>query len=270
MTENINLTHGLISRIDELGGAEIVDKSRVENIFLGKENSGYVPNWPVLELKDGRKLGARLLIGADGGNSPVRKFAEIESRGWDYDKHGIVATLKLQGPTHINGHITAYQRFLPTGPVAMLPLPDNFATLVWSTEIRHAAHLKSLSSEDFVAMVNAAFRLSHVDLDYLYTIKNGIQDEVNWRESVTKADESRIPARVVGVQEKSIASFPLKYRHADSYIAERIALVGLISLCINLNFVFMRTNWVISVTLHIRYIHLPAKASIKELAMPNL
>ncbi|CRK32939.1 hypothetical protein BN1723_019753, partial [Verticillium longisporum] len=55
---------------------------------------------------------------------------------------------------------TAYQRFLPTGPVAMLPLPGKYSTLVWSTTPANAALLKSLAPKDFIALVNAAFRLS--------------------------------------------------------------------------------------------------------------
>jgi ubiquinone biosynthesis monooxygenase Coq6 len=49
----------------------------------------------------------------------VRNFANIDSLGWDYDAHGVVATLKLD-PERPNN--TAWQRFLPTGPIAMLPV----------------------------------------------------------------------------------------------------------------------------------------------------
>lgn len=107
-----------------------------------------------------------------------------------------------------------------------LQLPGDFATLVWSTTPQMAAHLKNLPCEDFVALVNAAFRLSHVDLKFYETLTEGIVDDVQWRESVTKFDQSLVPPRVTGVQDATRASFPLKLRHADTYIAERIALVG--------------------------------------------
>lgn len=106
-------------------------------------------------------------------------------------------------------------------------LPGDFATLVWSTTPQVAAKLKTLAPDEFSAMVNAAFRLSHVDIDYIKGLSEGIAGEVQWRERVSQFDYTRVPARVVGVQNKSVASFPLKMRHADSYIAERIALVGL-------------------------------------------
>ena len=105
-------------------------------------------------------------------------------------------------------------------------MPGNFATLVWSTTPQYAARLKSLAAEDFVAMVNAAFRLSYIDMKFYETLNEGIADDVDWRETVTPTNPSRVPPKVVGVQEDSVASFPLKLRHADSYIAERIAVVG--------------------------------------------
>jgi ubiquinone biosynthesis monooxygenase Coq6 len=138
-----------------------------------------------------------------------------------------VATLALEGSGWGGDEAkTAYQRFLPTGPVAMLPLPGNFSTLVWSTTPPRAAHLKTLGTEDFRAMVNAAFRLSPVDLSYLHTLSSGHADEVNWRYQHTPFDTQRIPQQVISVQEGSIGSFPLKMRHADTYIGERVALLG--------------------------------------------
>jgi ubiquinone biosynthesis monooxygenase Coq6 len=228
MNENINLTSGLLKRIDELGGVDILDGKSVVSIGFGEDSEvGDLSMWPVVELGGGKRLAARLLVGADGANSPVRAFAGIESRGWDYDRHGVVATLEMEG----NGwrgddSKTAYQRFLPTGPVAMLPLPGNFSTLVWSTTPTLAEHLKTLDLNDFVAMVNAAFRLSPVDIAYMHTQASGQVDEFSWRAQHTEFDLQRIPQQVVGVQKGSIASFPLKLRHADTYIGERIALVG--------------------------------------------
>ena len=164
---------------------------------------------------------------ADGANSPVRSFAGIEARGWDYGRHGVVASLQLEGEGW-GGDQTkiAYQRFLPTGPVAMLPLPGNYSTLVWSTTPENASRLKTLSTKDFVAMVNAAFRLNTADLEYLHTQPSGQAEEVSWRLQHSSQDAQAIPQAVVDVQEGTVASFPLKLRHADTYIGERVALVG--------------------------------------------
>jgi 2-polyprenyl-6-methoxyphenol hydroxylase-like FAD-dependent oxidoreductase len=68
-------------------------------------------------LEDGRVLRARLLVAADGAASAVRGAAHIGTWGWSYDQHGVVATVKTDG----HGD-TAWQRFLPHGPVAILPV----------------------------------------------------------------------------------------------------------------------------------------------------
>jgi len=126
MCENNNLVSGLLSRIAELGGGiNIMDKTRVEEISFGNDDGELdLRSWPVVHVSSGKRLAARLLVGADGANSPVRMFAEIETRGWDYGRHGVVATLKLEE----EGQKTAYQRFLPTGPVAMLPVKSTLAS----------------------------------------------------------------------------------------------------------------------------------------------
>lgn len=228
MSENLNVTSALTKRIAELGGVEVLDKTKVESITLGEETEDVdFSGWPIVNVTGGRQLAARLLVGADGANSPVRAFAGIESRGWDYDHHGVVATLQMEGPGWGGEQSKiAYQRFLPSGPVAMLPLPGNFSTLVWSTTPANAALLKALPPKDFVAMVNAAFRLSHVDLGFMHTINEGHADELAWRLQHTKVETQKVPQSVIGVQEGSVASFPLKMRHADTYIGERVALVG--------------------------------------------
>lgn len=228
MIENLNITSALLSRLDELGGITVFDNTKVEGITFGEEADGLnLSEWPVVSLAGGQRLWARLLVGADGANSPVRSFAGIESRGWDYDRHGVVATLQLEGEGWGgDNNKTAYQRFLPTGPVAVLPLPGNYSSLVWSTTPDRASRLKSLSSRDFAAMVNAAFRLSPVDLDYLHSQTSGQEEEVSWRMQHVSVHQEDIPQSVVGVQEGTVASFPLKMRHADTYIGERVALVG--------------------------------------------
>ena len=135
MAENLNLTSGLLKRLDTLGGTTIFNAAKVENITFGEDSEDLdLSQWPVVHLAGGKQLAARLLVGADGANSPVRAFAQIPSRGWDYERHGVVATLEMEGEGWgAEGTKIAYQRFLPTGPAALLPMPGRFATLVWST-----------------------------------------------------------------------------------------------------------------------------------------
>lgn len=237
MCENSNLTSSLLQRLADLNAqkaeVELLDKSRVESIQLGpepeNEESLNLSQWPIVHVQ-GRHLAARLLVGADGANSPVRTFADIPSQGWDYNQHGVVATLHLDHTSSPQDLRTAYQRFLPTGPIALLPLPNNRASLVWSTTPQHAAKLKSLSPSDFIATVNAAFRLIPIDIDYMLTPSASNQaDELAWRLPNTNPISTGLPSTfptITAVQEGSIASFPLRMRHASTYTGDRVALIG--------------------------------------------
>lgn len=250
MTENANLVRGLLSRVEALGseGMSVFSETTVAGIENGVDYQLDGPDlsaWPVLSLsstgdkdsgKVAKKIAARLLVGADGINSPVRSFAGISTDGWDYDRHGIVATLELAPQNALDSPrpVTAYQRFLPGigGPIAVLPMPGGYATLVWSTTVQNAAYLKSLSPEAFTSMVNAALRLSMTDLSYMLALpssssnaSNEHGEELSWRFNHTPALPFT-PPMVEGVHPRTIASFPLRHRHASTYISPRIALVG--------------------------------------------
>jgi ubiquinone biosynthesis monooxygenase Coq6 len=223
MIENLNLTTGIQKFLAELGGVTIISPEKVESINYGPATD-YVDlsSWPTVTVSSGRKLAARLLVGADGANSPVRTFAGIQARGWQYGRMGVVATIQLESEPLRK---IAYQRFLTSGPIAMLPLPGTMASLVWSTTPERAQALKSASKEDFVALVNSGFRLESVDIDYLHKMPGGQAEEYNWRSEQTSSI-GILPTIVTGVQEGSVAPFPLRMQHADTYTAERIALVG--------------------------------------------
>ena len=116
-----------------------------------------------LELSDGSTLKARLVVGADGAQSTVRSAARIGTWGWDYDQRGVVATVTTAEP-----HSTAWQRFLPEGPLAILPLWDNISSVVWSTTPQHAEALCAKegplgSAEAFTVALNAALRTPPAD-----------------------------------------------------------------------------------------------------------
>ncbi|KAJ5086761.1 hypothetical protein NUU61_008068 [Penicillium alfredii] len=262
MTENANLVRALLKRIAVSGdeNLSLFSNTTVASIENGSDlqpDGADLSAWPVLSVKPTgpagtaqapSRIAARLLVGADGINSPVRSFADISTHGWDYNRHGVVATLALADPdtTPFPAHLrTAYQRFLPTlgGPIALLPLPNNHATLVWSTTPEHAAYLKSLSPAAFLAMVNAAFRLSMTDLSYMMrmdgspptplpTSSTEQQDtttpheaELAWRLQHTPVP-SHIPPSATALQPGTVASFPLRFRHAAQYVSPRVALVG--------------------------------------------
>lgn len=107
-------------------------------------------------------------------------------------------------------------------------MPGKYASLVWSTTPSMAKHLVSLPPQSFVALVNAAFRLSSVDLKYVSTLTDPdeILHEIQWRQGLMKEDENTFPPSVVDVEEGSRAAFPLKLNHVNEYTAQRVALVG--------------------------------------------
>ncbi|EXJ74437.1 ubiquinone biosynthesis monooxygenase Coq6 [Cladophialophora psammophila CBS 110553] len=262
MTENANLTRGLLGRIAQLGAeSSLFCSTSVSSITNGEDdpNGLNLSTWPVLTLESKTPslslspehpstIAARLLVGADGFNSPVRSFAGIASHGWDYHRHGVVATLTVQ-PTDNNSsnaedfdlfseeplanRATAYQRFLPDlgGPIAILPLPNNHASLVWSTTPSNASYLKSLPPEAQLVMINAALRLSQTDIRYMFTLPPSDPDqhenELRWRLQHTPPPAISRPAPIItAVQENTLASFPLRLRHATSLAGPRIALIG--------------------------------------------
>ncbi|KAF2857329.1 ubiquinone biosynthesis hydrox [Piedraia hortae CBS 480.64] len=224
MCENNNLTSALLELVAG-SRIQVWDKTKVESIKLGESHEGLdLSQWPLVQLSHGSPVATRLLVGADGGNSPVRQFVNIPSPGRDYGQHGVVATLTLDQYLSPGATRKAYQRFLPTGPVALLPLPCNAASLVWSTSPEHAAALKNMAPEVFVAMINAAFRLRWDDLEYMLSHAVTV-DEIEWRQSATASTGPAVPS-VTAVEPQTRASFPLRIRHADTYVSPRVALVG--------------------------------------------
>jgi len=119
MVENSNTVSALLTRLKDFPQLKVLENTSIEEITYGPDTEKYdLTGWPVVHIPSG-PIAARLLVGADGPNSLVRKFAKIESRGWSYERMGVVATLKCE-PSWIAP--TAWQRFLATGPIAHLPV----------------------------------------------------------------------------------------------------------------------------------------------------
>jgi 2-octaprenylphenol hydroxylase len=103
-------------------------------------------------LDDGRELRGRLIVGADGTESKTRQLLDIETAGHAYHQDALVAHVHTAEP-HAN---TAWQRFLPTGPLAFLPLSDGRCSIVWSTNRAEATRLRALDLQAFGAALTAA------------------------------------------------------------------------------------------------------------------
>lgn len=131
----------------------------------------------------------RLVVGADGSHSSVREAAGIPLQEYSYHQTAIIANVVTEKPHAA----TAWQRFLPTGPLAVLPLSDPYATsIVWSAESKYAEYLMGLEDVQFCTNLSSAFE---------YTL--GFMKTTSARKT-----------------------YPLVARHAESYVKPRVALIG--------------------------------------------
>jgi ubiquinone biosynthesis monooxygenase Coq6 len=97
------------------------------------------------------KFTTDLLIAADGAQSPIRTKLGLGWKGIDYGRTAVTFTVELASPNKTR----AYQRFLPHGPIALLPTySETHAVVVWSTTPQEAARLKSMDSSELVKVLN--------------------------------------------------------------------------------------------------------------------
>ena len=114
-----------------------------------------------LTLEGGETLHARIAIAADGANSTLRSLAGIQAPTHDYAQQGVVAYVE----TALPHQLTAYQRFLPGGPLAFLPVDaDRRSSIVWSLADDEAERILGLDDAAFAVELTNAFgaRLGHV------------------------------------------------------------------------------------------------------------
>lgn len=102
---------------------------------------------------DSTSLSCQLLVGADGNKSAVRDALDIPVTSTHYDQQGIIAVLQLADG--LDGW--AYERFTPHGPIALLPMPNQQASLVWSLPPAEAAKTMELPAAEFVRAAQQAF-----------------------------------------------------------------------------------------------------------------
>ncbi|XP_061700563.1 ubiquinone biosynthesis monooxygenase COQ6, mitochondrial [Syngnathoides biaculeatus] len=178
--------------------------------------------WVQVRLASGEILQTKLLIGADGPNSIVRRQLGIPTIKWNYDQSAVVAVLDLSESTENN---VAWQRFLPTGPIAMLPLSDTESSLVWSTSHHLAEELLGMDDECFVDAINSAFWSNENQSELVETAGSLFRSAL--AAIMPSAGSPRqLPPSVAGIGPKSRVMFPLGMGHASEYIRHRVALIG--------------------------------------------
>jgi 2-octaprenyl-6-methoxyphenol hydroxylase len=106
-----------------------------------------------LTLASGRTLRTRLIVGADGRASGTAMRAGITRSGWGYSQTALVCAVEHERPHHGIAH----QFFMPPGPLAILPLPGNVSSIVWSERAETAAAFAAMNDEDFLAVLRPRF-----------------------------------------------------------------------------------------------------------------
>ena len=185
IVENRVTRQALLQRLAELPGVIHVAPSRAASVERRADAVAVV-------LDDGRKVSARLVVAADGRNSPVRAAAGIRTTEWTYEQTGIVCTVAHEKP---HGGV-AHEHFLPAGPFAMLPMVDDDgvhrSSIVWTERRDLAPAMMALDDAAFAAEIERRFGPSLGRL------------------------------RPIGGR----FAYPLTLVHAERYVGHRLALLG--------------------------------------------
>ena len=146
------------------------------------------PQGVAVTLADGRVLRGRLLVGCDGRDSAVARRAGIKRWGWDYGQTALVCAIDHEKPHQGIAH----QFFMPPGPLAILPLPGNRSSIVWSERTATAEAIQKLDDAGYLEVLRPRFG------DFLGEIA------------------------LAGGR----FAYPLRLTVAEEFVAERLALVG--------------------------------------------
>lgn len=180
--ENRVIHHALWQRAEQSSDITLMAPAELQQVAWG-ENEAFIT------LKDGAMLTARLVVGADGANSWLRKQADIPLTFWDYRQHALVATIRTAQPHRA----VARQVFHGEGILAFLPLSDpHLCSIVWSLPQLEAERMQNATPEAFNQALSVAFDM-HLGLCEL---------------------------------ESERQVFPLTGRYARNFAAHRLALVG--------------------------------------------
>ena len=180
IVENDRLQYALTQRLQSIESLSVYQPARLQALSIGDGG--------VLLTLDQATVKARLVVGADGSQSQVRDLAGIQITQGDYGQRALVSIIRCE-----NGHQdTAWQRFLNTGPLAVLPLSGDNACVVWSTTPAHAENLAMMANHGFDEALN-----------------NALDGKLG---------------RLISVGSRQ--SFSLRWLKANEYVRNRIALIG--------------------------------------------
>jgi 2-octaprenyl-6-methoxyphenol hydroxylase len=180
MLEDRFLRRGFLQAMQESTGI-----NQVEDWVLAQEIDA---SGVTVTLASGGSLRGRLLVGCDGRASGTALRAGIKRSGWDYGQTALVCAIEHEKPHHGIAH----QFFMASGPLAILPLPGNVSSIVWSETHDNAAAISGLSDADYIEVLRPRFG------DFLGDIT---------------------------LKGKRF-SYPLNLTIANAFVSERLALIG--------------------------------------------
>ncbi|MBY6002846.1 UbiH/UbiF/VisC/COQ6 family ubiquinone biosynthesis hydroxylase [Salipiger bermudensis] len=181
MVEDRYLRRALLEAMD---GNALIEQRAGETVIAQESGAGGIS----VTLASGETRRARLLVGADGRRSGTAARAGIRRTGWGYGQTALVCAIAHEQPHHGIAH----QFFMPPGPLAILPLPGNRSSIVWSETDARARAINALPDDQYLEVLRPRFG------EFLGEI-------------------SLAGKRFV---------YPLNLTLANSFIAERLALVG--------------------------------------------
>ena len=181
IVEDTLLRSVLVERLAASREAQIVIGAEIESV---EAHASEV----VVALKDGGSLRGAVLLAADGSDSTVRRLSGLPVAGHRYEQNAVVTHVTSAG----DHQSTAWQRFLPGGPLALLPLTDGRSSIVWSLPTSDAERLLAASDDEFLAELGAA--------------------------------SSSVIGELTACSKR--VAFPLQALHALKYTAPRVALLG--------------------------------------------
>ena len=179
--ENTVIQSSLIEQLQNNDAVQLFHPSKIVGLTM-------VDGLQCATLDSGECLRAPLVVGADGPSSAVRQLAGLSVEVEDYGQKGLVAVVK----TEYGHQDTAWQRFLPGGPLAFLPLDNGYSSIVWTLPADQADRYLRMADDEFRRALADAF-----DHQLGAVIESGPR-----------------------------AAFALKGSHASAYILPGIALVG--------------------------------------------
>ncbi|CNL33342.1 2-octaprenyl-3-methyl-6-methoxy-1%2C4-benzoquino l hydroxylase [Yersinia aldovae] len=180
MVENRVLQLALWQQMAECPNLTLLCPSRLQSMIRVDEC------WNIT-LEAQQEIQGRLVVGADGANSLVRRLAGIGTSGWQYRQSCMLITVETDSAQQD----TTWQQFFPTGPRAFLPLFNNWASLVWYDNPQRIRQLQAMPMAQLNQAIAAAF-----------------------------------PSRLGAVNAIAAGSFPLVRRHAQHYVQPGLVLLG--------------------------------------------